>query len=456
MRHLSEHAMPNPSLTDTLLANIHQLLAPLRPNRSMWLETVVITLGALALGALSQSDDPLQAGGVFPWIWLAPILIALRYGMAAGTMSSLILVIAWGGNDYMSARHADFPEQFFLGGLIAVMLCGEFSDLWETRLRRATETNHYLDERLSRITDRHLLLRLSHDRMEQEILTKPVTLRDALRELRQLAAAHNHLHLPAADALLQLLMRYSQLESAAIFTASAKGRYERVSQIGSPPDLPNNDRLLACAMERQSLSHLLLDELSDKELPSPFLVIAPILTSAKHLLGILAVERMPFLALNEENLQMLSVLLSYYADCVNEAEGTKRFLELFPAAPPDFAAEFPRVLQLQRTHGINSYVVVLAFEDDETGRQAIARILLSRRGQDIPWPIKLGHRLLLANLMPLANDAAVEGYLLRTETALKSLSGFNLDTRPLSSFRIGMADSDPMAGFKRLFEMRHD
>ena len=292
--------------------------------------------------------------------------------------------------------------------------------------------------------------------MEQEILTKPVTLRDALRELRQLAAAPNHPHLPAADALLQLLMHYSQLESAAIFTASAKGGHERVSQIGSPPDLHVNDRMLAYAMKHKSLSHLLIDELSDTELPSPFLVIAPILTSTKHLLGVLAVERMPFLALNEENLQMLSVLLSYYADCVNEAEGAKRFLEIFPAAPPDFSAEFPRVLQLQRTHDINSHVVVLAFEDDESGRQSIARILQSRRGQDIPWSIKLGHRLLLANLMPLANNAAVEGYLLRTEALLKGLSGFNLDARPLSSFRISMADSDPMASFKRLFEMRHD
>lgn len=448
--------MPSHNLTDSLLANLHQLLAPLRRNRSMWLETVAITLGAVALGAVSQSDDLLHAGAAFPWIWLAPILVALRYGMAAGTLSSLILVIVWVVNNYFSGHHTDFPEQFFLGGLIVVMLCGEFSDLWETRLRRATETNHYLDDRLSRITDRHLLLRLSHDRMEQEMLTKPVTLRDALRELRQLATAHNHDHAPADYALLQLLMRYCQLESAAIFTVAANGRHERGSQIGSPPDLHPNDRLLAHAMKHRSLSHLLIDELPGTELPSPFLVIAPILTSTKQLLGVLAIERMPFLALNEENLQLLSVLLSYYADCVNEAEGAKRFFELFPDAPPDFAAEFPRVLQLQRTHGINSHVVVLAFKDDESGQQAIARILQSRRSQDISWSFKLGRRLLLANLMPLANDAAVDSYLLRTEAMLKGLSGFNLDAGQLSSVRISMADSNPMAAFKRLFETRHE
>lgn len=448
--------MPSHNLTDSLLANLHQLLAPLRRNRSMWLETAVITLGAVALGAVSQSDDPLHAGAAFPWIWLAPILVALRYGMAAGTLSSLILVFVWVVNNYFSGHHADFPEQFFLGGLFVVMLCGEFSDLWETRLRRATETNHYLDNRLSRITGRHLLLRLSHDRMAQEMLTKPVTLRDALRELRQLATTHNHDHAPSDYALLQILMHYCQLESAAIFTVAANGRHERGSQIGSPPDLQPNDRLLAHAMKHRSLSHLLIDELSGTELASPFLVIAPILTSTKQLLRVLAIERMPFLALNEENLQCLSALLSYYADCVNEAEGAKRFFELFPDAPPDFAAEFPRVLQLQRTHGINSHVVVLAFKDDESGQQAIARILQSRRSLDISWSFKLGRRLLLANLMPLANDAAVDSYLLRTEAMLKGLSGFNLDAGQLSSVRISMADSNPMAAFKRLFETRHE
>lgn len=449
-------AMPSHNLTDSLLANLRQLLAPLRRNRSMWLETVAITLGAVALGAVSQSDDPLHAGAAFPWIWLAPILVALRYGMAAGTLSSLILVIVWVVNNYFSDHPADFPEQFFLGGMIVVMLCGEFSDLWETRLRRATETNRYLDDRLSRITNRHLLLRLSHDRMEQEMLTRPVSLRDALRELRQLATAHPHDHTRSDHALLQLLVRYCQLESAAIFTVLANGQLERVCQIGSPPDLQPNDRLLAHAMKHRTLSHLLIDELPATELPSPFLVIAPILTNKNQLLGVLAIERMPFLAFNVETLQIVSALLSYYADCVNEAESAKRFLELFPDAPLDFAAEFQRVLQLQRTHGINSHVVVMAFQDDEIGQQAIARILQSQRSQDISWSFKLGPRLLLANLMPLANDAAVDGYLLRIEAMLKGLSGFNLDTGQLCYVRVSMARGDPMGAFKRLFEIRHE
>ena len=55
--------------------------------------------------------------------------------------------------------------------------------------------------------------------MEQEILTKPVTLRDALGGLRHLTATQGDAQMPASLSLLQSLTQYCQLESAAIFVA---------------------------------------------------------------------------------------------------------------------------------------------------------------------------------------------------------------------------------------------
>ena len=444
------------SLLDKFFARFHIALAPVRHNRLMWLEVAVITLGAIGAGIFFERDDPFQINGEFPWIWLAPVLIALRYGVAPGFVSSLMLIAAWKLMDHLSETHESFPEQFFLGGLIMVMLCGEFSAAWGARLRRAEETNNYLDERLSRMTLRHLLLRLSHDRMEQEILTKPVTLRDALGGLRQLTSGQVDSSLPASLPLLQLLTQYCQLESAAIFVLSEDGDYVRTSQIGSAPGLSASDPLLLHALEHQSLSHLLIEGLADLELPSPFLVVAPILTSDKKILGVLAIDRMPFLALNEENLQMLSVMLGYYADCVNEAGGARQFFELFPEAPNDFAAEFSRLLHLQRSYNINSHLVVLSFANDEKGRQAVNQLTHIRRGLDIPWLTQAGDRTLLVNLMPLANESAVDGYLLRIETMLKEYMGLDYDEWSLTPIRISLAESDPMASLKRIFDTRHD
>lgn len=434
---------------DSLLARLRRALAPLRSNRWMWLETVVISLCAIGLGLLFQRDNPFQLGAEFPWMWLAPVLVALRYGVMPGIASSLVLLGAWLALSYAAPGKSSFPEQYFLGGLILVMLCGEFSAAWGTRLRRAEETNHYLDERLSRITRRHLLLRLSHERMEQEVLSRPATLRDALTGLRQSTVALAGSSMPAAHSLLQLLAQYCQLESAAIFTPAAGGTHLRSSEIGSPPDLTADDPLLCHALEHKSLSHLLTGGLSDAALPSPFLVIAPILTSDGYLLGVLAINRMPFFALNDETLQMLSVMLGYYADCVVEAEETRRFLDRFPAAPPDFAGEFARLLRLQRSYGIDSHVVALVFYNNDISRQAVAQLARIRRGLDVVWQAEEGTRLVIANLMPLSNAAAVEGYMLRIEAWLNEYMGSGYDELNVTPFDISLAESDPGASLMR-------
>ena len=431
---------------DTLLTRLRFVIAPPRANRWMWLEILVISLCAVALGLLFQSDNPFQVGAEFPWTWLAPVLVALRYGVVPGVASSLVLIGAWLLLAHLAPSQTVFPEQYFLGGLILVMLCGEFSAAWGTRLRRAEETNHYLDERLSQITRRHLLLRLSHERMEQEILSKPATLRDALIGLRQLTVEQVEFDMPAAHSLLQMLAQYCQLESAAIFTqASGSDVYQRSSEIGTPIELKTDDPLLLYALEHKSLAHLLTGGLSDANLPSPFLVIAPILTSDGYLLGVLAINRMPFFALNDETLQMLAVMLGYYADCVVEAEESRHFLNLYPAVPPDFAGEFSRLLRLQRSYGIASHVVVLIFHNNDSSRLAVAQLARIRRGLDAVWTVEEGQHLVIVNLMPLANAAAVEGYLLRIETLLKEYMGIRYDELSVTPLDISLAERDPLA-----------
>ncbi len=435
---------------DNLIERFRQVAAPLRQHRWVWLETVAITFGAVGVGIFFQHNNPFQVGGEFPWIWLAPVLVALRYGVAPGFVSSLLLIALWQWMDYLLETHELFPEQFFLGGLILVLVCGEFSAAWSTRLRRAEETNQYLDERLSRITLRHLLLRLSHDRMEQEILTKPITLRDALAGLRQLTVEQGDTRLPAAVPLLQLLTQYCQLESAAIFVPMDDGGYTRVSAVGEPPDLLAADPLLRYALEQKTLSHLQIESVAEGALASPYLVVAPILTGEKTMLGVLAIERMPFLALNAENLQMLSVMLGYYADCVNDAESTRQFKTVLPDAPADFAAEFSRLLHMQRAFGINSYIVALPFDNDEHGRQAVANLTRTQRGLDVVWQVNIGDRIWTVTLMPLANQAAAEGYLLRIESVLQDFIQIGLEVWRLTPIRIGLEEEDPLASLKKI------
>ena len=106
-------------------------------------------------------------------------------------------------------------------------------------------------------------------------------------------------------------------------------------------------------------------------------------------------------------------------------------------------------MQLQRNYGIDSHIIVLSFINNEDGEKAITQLSRIRRGLDITWQLEVGNRLMLANLMPLANDPAVEGYLLRIETMLKEHMGIEHDNWNLTPIEISLSESDPIASLKR-------
>jgi hypothetical protein len=118
------------------------LFSPLLANRWLWLEAVIIPVIGIGLCWLASPEDPFFINkGEFPWTWFAPVLVALRYGVMAGIASTGVLLIGW---FFITPSDAAFPKLYFLAGLILVMIAGEYSTTWRTRLRRVGELNAYL------------------------------------------------------------------------------------------------------------------------------------------------------------------------------------------------------------------------------------------------------------------------------------------------------------------------
>src|SRR5205814_9098723 len=117
------------------------LFSPLLANRWLWVEAVAIPVLGMGLCYLISPQDPFFIHtGEFSWAWFAPVLVALRYGVMAGITSSAVLLIAW---FLLGGPQEPFPKLFFLGGVILVMIAGEFSTTWRTRLRRVGELDAY-------------------------------------------------------------------------------------------------------------------------------------------------------------------------------------------------------------------------------------------------------------------------------------------------------------------------
>jgi len=445
-----------------------RLIAPAVSSPSAVLETLgtmVVTIGVVWLFV---PDNPLLLGHSFPWIWLVPLILALRYGTLLGALSALVVLGAW-WLFYGQAAPGGFPRMVFLGGLMLVLVGGQFGDIWGARLSRARTVNGYLNDRLAALTKNHFLLRLSHERLENDLLAKPTTLRDALTQLRNIAlAAREHgtgdnqpdvAQLPGAAQFLQWTAQACQLEVAAMVRVTGnRVDTEPVARVGAPFEIVADDPLIRHCIETHTLGHPQAPELRDDgkaEDDSRYVACAPVLSGADELIGIVVVQQMPFMSLSYENLQFLLVLLGYYADGVRHLSVSSEILDLVPDAPYEFALDLGRLARLHRDTGIDSSVVALIFDQDEGSDALFESVLRSRRALDVVWQASGRARRAIVTLMPLSGAGAVSAYLVRIEDSLRAQFGVDFETAHITAQTLHVTGEHPGEALVRFLARCH-
>lgn len=401
-----------------------------------WSEALLIPALALGIAKLVQPANPFFLQEGFHWPWLAPLLVALRYGTLAGMASGGVLILGWpvlGGAE-------KFPYVYFLGGFILTMLAGEYGSQWRTRIRRVNELNFYLEERIAQLARHHHLLRLSHERLEQSLISKPITLRDALAQLSTLLKNNKeHAHLPVAQPFLTFLAQICQFEEAVIFECrDGKLLASPVAKVGKADGYSIEDPLIVYALKRRRLCHVRQDWGDNHE--SKLLLALPLTTSTGEVRGLLAVRQMPFFAFNDDSLQMLGALGIYYVERIVVRDVAEPILEIMPDCPPDFAYETFKLQRVQRETGITSVIVVLVFKPGNQQQEMFDLVRKQQRSQDMIWTIQQGRTRILATLMPLNSLAAVEGYLARIENLLNSRHELDFDGAGIKYFQVDLAN----------------
>lgn len=416
-----------------------RLLAPIEdPRVATVAEAIALPVLMMTFGAWINPDDPLFVHSGFPWAWLAPLLLALRYGPIAGLGAAGVLLAGWFVLVGLHG-HPVLPKLYFLGGLITTMLAGEFASVWRARLGRAVATQEYLDRRLDSLTRSHYLLRLSHESLEQDLLSRPVSMRDALVGLRELVTGLETARgdaLPAADKLLKLTVQFCQVEHAALVPVrNGRLQPQAANFLGSAFPLDDADPLVRHALDHGELSHV-TSQAAERREDSRYLVVAPVSDAAHGLRALLLIEALPFLSLHEDNLQVLNLMLGYYADSVAMSALVAPLQDDWPACPAPFALELQRLHRLKRESGVPSALVAMIFPASDLPEDLPMWMLRQQRSLDVTWMLGNANgvpRCLLA-LLPLAPEAAVEGYLARIERGLaghyhKDLAALGINSR---------------------------
>ncbi|PCE21608.1 hypothetical protein BZL54_35285 [Burkholderia ubonensis subsp. mesacidophila] len=423
------------------------------------LETLVLSVVVFALCRVLSPADPLLIGKAFPWLWLLPLFVALRYGTVAGLGGGVLLAAAW-GVFYARLPLADvFPRDFFVGGFITMLVAGQFSDTWATRLSQARVSNTYLSERLSVLTNNQYLLRLSHDQLEQDLLVRPSTLRDALARLRGMMLrddAGPDAALPGAQRFLETAAQACQIEAAQIHAlqdgvlAAAP-----VAVTGAPFDLDADDPLVVAALDELALAHLQSLDARDRA-HTRYVACAPLIGAGEEVVGVLVVSELPFLALTADNLQLMFVMGSYYANGVHHAAVTRDVLHAFPDCPYDFALEYARLADLQRTSGIASFAVRLLFDASLQAQAIFDHIERTNLDFHVQWIVRVGGKRALVFLMPLCDEVAVDAQLQRIEADVRNRFGIGFADARVAARWMPLAGAPSDDALRQLLADRDD
>lgn len=390
-----------------------------------WAETLAVTTVFVGVGAWNRPEDPFYITGSFSWPVLAPFLMGLRYGFFYALVSALLLLGALGvGYREGWIPSAEFPYVWAIGVLIFSLLAGEFRDFWGRRLEKLEASNRYRQVRLEEFTRNFYLLKVSHDRLEQQLAGSSSSLREALRRLYQeIAHARGHGLTPeTGELMLQLLIRYGQLQIAAIYPVTGDTLGDKpVARIGAFDDIRHDDPLLQHAMAEKklvSVQNEYLQKLND--LNTDLLLALPLIDSRQTLLGMVVVRAMPFFNFQPRTLRLLAILAGHMADMIQEQ---LQVPEPGSAEWRQFRFQLLRAGRDARQYGLPAGLIRLAFGRRQDAEMVAERMRRLRRGLDVITELPPGTQPGLAILLPLTDELGQAAYLQRLDDTVREHTG---------------------------------
>ncbi len=394
-----------------------------------WTETLLICAFLPAVGWWLHPQDPFFLAGPFPWIVLAPVLPALRYGFTHGFVGALLLVgllvLGWEGG--LLPRQT-FPAQLAVGMMLLAMICGEFADVCQRRLQQQQAINEHQRLRLDEFTRNYHLLKVSHDRLEQRLAAGTHSLRGALLDLRRRLGRGPGEALPlarAAEEIVGLFAGFGWIRVAGLYEVRDRHIVPRpLATVGELQPVDPFDPLVRHAITEGDL--VSVREADTESGGTRVLVAVPLVDVNERVWGVLAVQELPFIALHEENLRLLAVMGGHIGDSLTAASGAREGESLEAG---DFRYYLAQALRDRRKFGLPALVLVLRFPRRHPEWREMMELFLGQvRGLDHPWRLQGEDRNhLLFLLMPLTGEAEAEAYRRRMDRALRERFGQGME-----------------------------
>jgi polysaccharide biosynthesis protein PelD len=408
----------------------NNLFTPTTAEGRWWqtiLETFIITVIALACGFAVKSTDPLLNNSGFPWLLFLPVLLSLRHGMFYGLTSNTITIVIF--NQYLQTNYL---VSYFVGSSLMIILCGQFSISYIIASRRNKEMLDYQETKLNTLSHAYYLSKLSHQQLEQNLITKPTTLRQAIYSIRFLLdESKNKLTKEVANSLLATCSGYCGITQASLYLANDEYFIENqpISTIGKSFELDLNDPLVEKTIGDENCHYTTPREIISNR-KTNYLAVIPCHSSNNTVYAYLIIKSIPFILLNDENLESLLIMLTYFADTLDLNKAASPILKIIPECPLPLANEITKLSRLYKQLKLSSYLAGIYLTPDTNTEYLKEVYQKTKRGIDQTWTFQKHDQLIHLCLMPFSKPATVSAYLRRTSDWLKQDFGIDPNHSP--------------------------
>ncbi|MBN2895811.1 MAG: hypothetical protein JXK05_08000 [Campylobacterales bacterium] len=364
-----------------------------------YLETVVIMLLYFAVGYAFDPNDLCMVSQKVSFLTIIMALITLFHGLGSGLLASVMLFAA------MSLGYDQFDYTFFLKEFVLVLIFGEFHYYWNRTIDQQRTVAEFTETKLFELSKAFYTLKISHDQLEKNYVFKPMSLRHAIRSIKDgVRSGEEH---RTFERFLGLLQKNYAIERAFLIHVE-KGR-SVVARSDAEVRIDLDDLMINEAIEKKMPIYI-----SDHvgTLQSAYLAAIPALYRHEVCL-LLVIEKMPFLSFNKDNLISISILLSYLYEELQKVKILEGIADFFPWFQENFRFELYRLSDLNRIYRVHSTVLAFVIDDPLDAHRLQSCVGKNLRSLDVMSHFVNGERTVLCVLFPFADEASAQGFVKR-------------------------------------------
>ncbi len=269
--------------------------------------------------------------------FLLPILIGGRFGflsgVVAGVLSVAIIVAGQFWFKKIDPVSSLVAERYVYTCLIlAGGICGELQYFFSGKLKRLTELLDTYQERIKKLDNELYFLREAKGEVDRIIATHDSGLSTLDTEIRELYLATDD---QFYQQVLALLNRQANVADAAVYLILPNHQLLRQAVIGNENSLPQELPLAAAEMALLAIERKTAVSISEfwklgATRPEPYLICLPFLDADDNPVAVLAITGMPFFALNQKSVHLITVICKWAGKVVQAkkaADGDFRLVD---------------------------------------------------------------------------------------------------------------------------------